>query len=382
MTPTKLPKAQRLARAFPDPVLAARFALARLSGLASRDERQSRSAYPNFAPSPHRGFARPAAPVGWGATPAPETAMGGPAPVVPAPGVFVTPTGSMPARAMMGVPSRIGVVPACIKIEGPAGMIVPEIIRGRLGVALVAFVHAFLAPRRRRKRRRHGDCPRGGDDDGGAAQAQNLGVHGGHSHFPSFISPRYRTPDYNARDEPHTQALARWLRATLAESLSSKDGRCALPFGQGRASVRRSAATLVETDGRLGRSPGKFAFPSTPTHTRLARDGKGGANAQSCASRGHFVRLVGLFRFDLLARLEPPPSASVLKLERWPTTALRKRAARPNLPRMQSLTAHLLRHSSGVTLATCGREISMRLASWACEAEPLPVNSNFERDRR
>jgi hypothetical protein len=51
-----------------------------------------------------------------------------------------------------------------------------------------------------------------------------------------------------------------------------------------------------------------------------------------------------LFRFDLLARLEPPPGASVLKLERWPTTALRKRAARPNLPRMQGLTAHLLRH--------------------------------------
>ena len=84
----------------------------------------------------------------------------------------------------------------------------------------------------------------------------------------------------------------------------------------GRASVRRSAATLVETDGRLGRSPGKFAFPSTPTHTRLARDGKGGSNAQGCASRGHFVRLVGLFRFGLLARLEPPPGASALKLER------------------------------------------------------------------
>jgi hypothetical protein len=87
---------------------------------------------------------------------------------------------------------------------------------------------------------------------------------------------------------------------------------------------------------------GKFAFPSTPTHTRLARDGKGGSNAQGCASRGHFVRLVGLFGFDLLAGMEPPPGASVLKLERWPTTALRKRAARPNLPRMQGLTAHLL----------------------------------------
>jgi hypothetical protein len=89
----------------------------------------------------------------------------------------------------------------------------------------------------------------------------------------------------------------------------------------------------------------KFAFLSAPTHTRQACDGQGGeANAQGCASRGHFVRLVGLFRFDLLARLEPPPGASALKLERWPTTALRKRAARPNLPRMQGLTAHLLRH--------------------------------------
>ena len=28
---------------------------------------------------------------------------------------------------------------------------------------------------------------------------------------------RDRTPDYNARDEPHAQALARWLRATLAD---------------------------------------------------------------------------------------------------------------------------------------------------------------------
>jgi hypothetical protein len=91
--------------------------------------------------------------------------------------------------------------------------------------------------------------------------------------------------------------------------------------------------------------PGQICFsPLLRLKLAGARDGKGGTNAQGCASRGHFVRLVGLFRFDLLARLEPPPGASALKLERWPTTALRERAARPNLPRMQGLTAHLLRH--------------------------------------
>jgi hypothetical protein len=88
--------------------------------------------------------------------------------------------------------------------------------------------------------------------------------------------------------------------------------------------------------------PGKFAFPSTPTHTRLARDGKGGSNVQGCASRGHFVRLVGLCRFDLLAGCEPPHGTSHLKLEPHATSALRERAG----GQVHGLThlAHLLRH--------------------------------------
>ena len=73
-----------------------------------------------------------------------------------------------------------------------------------------------------------------------------------------------------------------------------------------------------------------------------AREGKGEANAQGCASRGHFVRLGGLCPVDLLVGREPPHGPRDLELKPLATSALRRRAA----GKVHGLThlAHLLRH--------------------------------------
>jgi hypothetical protein len=69
----------------------------------------------------------------------------------------------------------------------------------------------------------------------------------------------------------------------------------------------------------------KFAFLSAPTHTRQACDGQGGeANAQGCASRGHFVRPGGLCRFDLFAGRDPPHGPRGLTLKPHATITLRR----------------------------------------------------------